>query len=170
MHSSPTTSQDCFQQPCLKPLIPVEVYNMTQQELLQQQEDPSSTEAIQCSICLESWTLNGPHRIVSLKCGHLFGKRYLHQVVPNYSPLSCIEKWLKNSGTCPQCKSSGRMADIRAIYALKIVALDTAEKVWSLFNVAQLSRKRRRRSWQLKEESVLNCLKRKRICDNKMSH
>lgn len=26
-----------------------------------------------CSICLETWEWNGQHRLVSLKCGHLFG-------------------------------------------------------------------------------------------------
>lgn len=26
-----------------------------------------------CPICLDSWEISGPHRITSLKCGHLFG-------------------------------------------------------------------------------------------------
>lgn len=28
-----------------------------------------------CSICFESYTTTGPHRMSCLKCGHLFGKR-----------------------------------------------------------------------------------------------
>ncbi|XP_065723791.2 kinetochore protein Nuf2 homolog [Drosophila suzukii] len=30
-----------------------------------------------CSICLSPWDSEGPHRIVSLKCGHLFGDKLL---------------------------------------------------------------------------------------------
>lgn len=26
-----------------------------------------------CSICLDTWEYKGDHRLVSLKCGHLFG-------------------------------------------------------------------------------------------------
>ena len=44
-----------------------------------------------CTICFESWSNSGEHRIASLRCGHFFGK-------------SCIEKWLRGSGTaCPNC-------------------------------------------------------------------
>lgn len=32
-------------------------------------------ESIACSICSEIWTAGGSHCLVSLKCGHLFGKR-----------------------------------------------------------------------------------------------
>lgn len=37
----------------------------------QEQED----EYITCTICSEVWTSGGSHCLVSLKCGHLFGKR-----------------------------------------------------------------------------------------------
>lgn len=34
-----------------------------------------------CPVCLDSWELTGDHRLISLKCGHLFGdsciRRYL---------------------------------------------------------------------------------------------
>jgi len=33
------------------------------------EDDDGST----CSICLDTWQLQGDHRLVSLKCGHLFG-------------------------------------------------------------------------------------------------
>ena len=29
-----------------------------------------------CSICFESWSNAGKHRVASLKCGHLFGRRW----------------------------------------------------------------------------------------------
>ena len=30
-----------------------------------------------CSICFEPWSNSGNHRIASLKCGHLFGHKYV---------------------------------------------------------------------------------------------
>jgi hypothetical protein len=30
-----------------------------------------------CPICFEPWTNSGNHRLVCLKCGHLFGERYV---------------------------------------------------------------------------------------------
>lgn len=35
-----------------------------------------------CSICLDAWTNSGDHRLVALRCGHLFGQR-------------CILHWLQ---------------------------------------------------------------------------
>lgn len=41
------------------------------------QESFSDEESIcQCPICFENWANSGSHRIVSMKCGHLFGLRY----------------------------------------------------------------------------------------------
>lgn len=56
--------------------------------------------------------------------------------VSEFSWCSCIEKWLKNSGTCPSCKSPGRVADLRVLYAVKIIALDIAEKVRYVYFVS----------------------------------
>lgn len=40
------------------------------------QDSSSDEESIcQCPICFENWTNFGSHRIVSMKCGHLFGLR-----------------------------------------------------------------------------------------------
>ncbi|KAI6647965.1 E3 ubiquitin-protein ligase RFWD3-like [Oopsacas minuta] len=72
-----------------------------------------------CSICYEPWTTTGIHRLVSLKCGHLFGE-------------NCIDKWLRQSAQtserkCPQCKRLAAFKDIRPIYATKLVAVDNSE-------------------------------------------
>jgi hypothetical protein len=32
-------------------------------------------DTMECSICSEDWTQAGPHRLVSLKCGHLYGEK-----------------------------------------------------------------------------------------------
>ncbi|CAH0730827.1 unnamed protein product, partial [Brenthis ino] len=71
-----------------------------------------------CPICLDSWGNSGEHRLVSLKCGHLFGAH-------------CVERWLKaqtsKDRSCPTCKSKANLKDIRFIYARKLVAADTSQ-------------------------------------------
>lgn len=52
----------------------------------------SSEWTATCMICYEKWTTSGAHRVVCLKCGHLFGQ-------------SCIAQWLRQSFKCPQCNS-----------------------------------------------------------------
>ena len=93
-----------------------------------EKDDEDDAGACECSICFEQWTNAGPHRLVALKCGHLFG-------------LKCIKRWIKaktteksrNNGQpaavakCPQCNAVARKNDIRLIYAKKLSALDVAE-------------------------------------------
>lgn len=69
-----------------------------------------------CPICFESWTSSGEHRLVSLKCGHLFGS-------------SCIVRWLKprENRVCPTCKSKAIVKDIRFIYARSVSFVDNSE-------------------------------------------
>ena len=72
-----------------------------------------------CSICLELWTNSGLHRVVSLKCGHLFGK-------------SCIKRWIKSKkktkARCPECKKTFCKKDIIPLYVKNLMAIDTAER------------------------------------------
>ncbi|KAJ8705136.1 hypothetical protein PYW08_012456 [Mythimna loreyi] len=71
-----------------------------------------------CPICLDTWGNSGKHRLVALKCGHLFG-------------AECVERWLKaqtsNNRTCPTCKSRASLRDLRCIYARRLVAADNSE-------------------------------------------
>ena len=48
--------------------------------------DSDDDDGLTCTICLDQWTSSGEHRLVSLKCGHLFG-------------FACIERWIKVSQT-----------------------------------------------------------------------
>ncbi|KAG0225973.1 RING finger and WD repeat domain-containing protein 3 [Actinomortierella wolfii] len=79
------------------------------------------TEESTCSICYESWTNSGPHRLVSIKCGHLFGE-------------SCIVKWIQqqlsrsNRAKCPSCNASTKRSDIRRLWSKSVTVLDTAER------------------------------------------
>lgn len=67
-----------------------------------------------CPVCLDAWTSVGPHRLCSLRCGHLFG-------------LRCVERWLGGKQrTCPSCNAPARKSDIREIYARRLIALDTS--------------------------------------------
>lgn len=80
------------------------------------QQESQDQDVTACPICFESWTSAGGHRIVSLDCGHLFGK-------------ICIERWLFNrrrkgeKGKCPQCNKEFTQKEIRAIFAKRIVTV-----------------------------------------------
>ncbi|KAG0354639.1 RING finger and WD repeat domain-containing protein 3 [Gamsiella multidivaricata] len=78
------------------------------------------TEESTCSICFEHWTNSGSHRLVSIKCGHLFGE-------------SCILKWMAQRGRggcakCPECNHPAMRKDVRRIWSKSVVVVDTAEK------------------------------------------
>lgn len=73
-----------------------------------------------CPICFEGWTSTGSHRLVSLRCGHLFGSL-------------CIERWLANTAAgqkpkCPQCCTPAKKSDIRCIFSKKIVVANCEER------------------------------------------
>uniref|UniRef100_A0A182Q3K4 RING-type E3 ubiquitin transferase n=1 Tax=Anopheles farauti TaxID=69004 RepID=A0A182Q3K4_9DIPT len=76
-------------------------------------------EGLLCSICLDEWTMTGEHRVVSLKCGHLFG-------------MACIKRWMQDkpaaSRSCATCKARATMRDIRNIYARCIKAIDNTRE------------------------------------------
>ncbi|CAH1787352.1 unnamed protein product [Owenia fusiformis] len=90
------------------------------------QDDESET----CPICFEAWTNSGEHRLCTLKCGHLFGN-------------SCILKWIKSKGTCPQCNKKAKKADIILLYAKSVKQLDTSARDEALRELEQEKERRR---------------------------
>lgn len=66
-----------------------------------------------CPICLFTWNSTGPHRVCCLKCGHLFGK-------------SCIEKWVRQQKSCPQCNQKAVKSDIRVLFTAKFAVADVS--------------------------------------------
>ncbi|KCZ81870.1 hypothetical protein H312_00771 [Anncaliia algerae PRA339] len=70
-----------------------------------------------CPICLCNYTTTGDHKIVSLKCGHLFGKQ-------------CIESWFNRRSTalCPKCCMKSKKTEIRPVFASKIIAIDSVKE------------------------------------------
>lgn len=85
-------------------------------------------EGEHCSICMESWTNSGEHRIASLRCGHFFG-------------YSCIEKWLKASTTCPNCNEKAQKGHIRIHYISSLKAIDTSERDRALAELDETKKK-----------------------------
>ncbi|KAH8342721.1 hypothetical protein KR084_007309, partial [Drosophila pseudotakahashii] len=61
-----------------------------------------------CSICLSPWEAEGAHRMVSLKCGHLFGD-------------NCIRQYLRRVGDCPFCRQPAEDRDIRYIFGCNVL-------------------------------------------------
>ncbi len=90
-------------------------------------DQPGSDADITCSICLGEWTSGGEHRLVSLKCGHLFGE-------------SCIAKWLQAKGKCAECKQENGLDDIRRLFVRSIKAVDTVSLAGQVmeFNLTDL--------------------------------
>lgn len=61
-----------------------------------------------CPICLFPWKEQGAHRLVSLRCGHLFGD-------------VCIRRWMSQNLWCPICRQEGQITDLRYIFGRRIL-------------------------------------------------
>ncbi|EDV98813.1 GH13524 [Drosophila grimshawi] len=55
-----------------------------------------------CVVCFSETTEIGDHSIVSLPCGHLFGK-------------NCITQWLREQQLCPKCRQECRVGQVRQL-------------------------------------------------------
>ncbi|KAK3921158.1 E3 ubiquitin-protein ligase RFWD3 [Frankliniella fusca] len=100
-----------------------------------------------CPICFDAWTNSGDHRLVSLRCGHLFGQH-------------CIKHWLEihkaSDRKCPQCKKKATVKDIRALYASKIRVLDTSEQEALKETIKKLEEEKELLSRELAHERKLH--------------
>ncbi|DBA04113.1 TPA: hypothetical protein N0F65_004221 [Lagenidium giganteum] len=74
-------------------------------------ERPQPTE---CTVCFDPCTMLGRHRLVALKCGHVFGKK-------------CIERWVAERRTCPNCNTSVRgRSEIRPLFTAHVAVVDNS--------------------------------------------
>ncbi|GFQ66877.1 e3 ubiquitin-protein ligase RFWD3, partial [Trichonephila clavata] len=95
-----------------------------------------------CTICFEPWTNSSEHRLVSLRCGHLFGR-------------SCITRWLKGqSARCPQCNARARKSEIRNIYAKAVKVIDSTERDKALQELQKEKELRRNAEMNAKVEKL----------------
>uniref|UniRef100_H3HAS4 RING-type E3 ubiquitin transferase n=1 Tax=Phytophthora ramorum TaxID=164328 RepID=H3HAS4_PHYRM len=70
-------------------------------------------EPTECTICCEDCTIVGRHRLVALKCGHLFGRK-------------CIERWVSERHTCPNCSARVKRTDICLLFSDHVAVVDNA--------------------------------------------
>ncbi|CRK87530.1 CLUMA_CG001330, isoform A [Clunio marinus] len=97
-----------------------------------------------CTICLDNFQSAGIHRVISLKCGHLFGE-------------SCIKRWIKECAhpkCCPQCKTKANARDIRFIYASKIRVFDNSREHDLELQIQNLNEEKKR----LASENQINSI------------
>ncbi|RLN90274.1 hypothetical protein BBJ28_00017568 [Nothophytophthora sp. Chile5] len=73
----------------------------------------TKAEPTECTICCEPCMISGRHRLVALKCGHLFGKK-------------CIERWTSDKRTCPNCNTAVRRTDIRPLFSDHVAVVDNS--------------------------------------------
>ncbi|VDP09742.1 unnamed protein product [Soboliphyme baturini] len=82
------------------------------------QLNTSRGEGSACTICFEPYTSVGSHRVVCLRCGHLFGKK-------------CINRWLAeirgSRKFCPTCKQPCKRSDIREHFCRGVQVTDNSE-------------------------------------------
>ncbi|KAJ2840168.1 hypothetical protein J3B01_000128 [Coemansia erecta] len=122
------SDSDDFAEPNPAPPLPrIQLLTLPPVSTSSAPEETVADDRNTCSVCLEPWSISGPHRVISLKCGHLFGQ-------------SCAKKWLRRCnqkhrrkgtkiiGKCPECNQDSEWRDIRPIYARSITAVD-AEKL-----------------------------------------
>ncbi|RCI06101.1 RING finger and WD repeat domain-containing protein 3 [Rhizopus stolonifer] len=78
------------------------------------EEEEADHEVDICTLCQTSWTNGGFHRIVNLKCGHVFGK-------------SCISTHIRDmlskfgAACCPICKKPAVKSEPRHIWPTKLI-------------------------------------------------
>lgn len=83
-----------------------------------------------CSICLDNFHSSGLHRLISLRCGHLFGD-------------SCIRTWVKEQKNCPQCKAKTNVRDFRSVFATKIQIVDNSRELELEMKIQKLENEKR---------------------------
>uniref|UniRef100_A0AAV1THL2 RING-type E3 ubiquitin transferase n=1 Tax=Peronospora matthiolae TaxID=2874970 RepID=A0AAV1THL2_9STRA len=95
-------------------------------------------EPTECTICCEVCTVVGRHRLVALKCGHLFGKR-------------CIERWIKARHTCPNCSAVVQSTDVCLLFSNHVAVVDNA----GLEDMTKKYQEEKQKSKKLEQDMVV---------------
>ncbi|KAI9031543.1 hypothetical protein CLU79DRAFT_830819 [Phycomyces nitens] len=81
----------------------------------------SNEFATTCPLCQEKWTNSGPHVIVSLRCGHLFGQS-------RHISLGRHKSNVKGTASkCPTCGEPAKKNHIRSVWPNKVIPQDPDE-------------------------------------------
>lgn len=107
-----------------------------------------------CPVCFDAWSNSGSHRVVSLKCGHLFGQ-------------SCIERWIHSAGKsarCPQCNVPALKKDVWPIYVRNLKAIDTTERDRALAALEREKEHRRRVELEYHKLQLQMTAKEQEVC------
>lgn len=104
-------------------------------------DSPFNDENNGCPICFDDYAQTGEHRLVTLKCGHLFGK-------------SCIERWIKTEKIeqCPTCKKKAKAADIIAIFIPSGVLVSFTISIYLRVLLFRVTIAQRRLNYKLKSK------------------
>lgn len=108
----------------------------------------ANPEITDCTICMEQFTTNDRHRVVSLRCGHLFGKE-------------CVKQWLNINQTCPVCKKPAAVGEILEIFATNVVVAADPESDSIRDQLEKMEKKNKELEQQLKDGNQLEKLKQK---------
>ncbi|GAB9470880.1 hypothetical protein Gpo141_00008111 [Globisporangium polare] len=73
----------------------------------------TKAQPTECTICYDPCMISGRHRLVALKCGHLFGKK-------------CIERWVLERKSCPNCNVAVKKAEIRPLFSDHVAVVDNS--------------------------------------------
>jgi E3 ubiquitin-protein ligase RFWD3 len=82
--------------------IPTDVFTRKRRRSIDDNDNYVETEkdrveASLCTLCQNFWTNNGPHAIVNLRCGHVFGKSCIDQHIRESTMKTSIAR-------CPVCE------------------------------------------------------------------
>ncbi|KAI7904794.1 uncharacterized protein BX663DRAFT_328220 [Cokeromyces recurvatus] len=114
MESQLTDEEYDFQEPII---IPTDSFIRKRKQMENEddeEENEDENEVTLCPLCQTSWTNTGNHRIVNLKCGHVFGK-------------ICIDDHIKDmmskslNATCPTCHKNITKSEPRRIWPTKLI-------------------------------------------------
>ncbi|KAG5684803.1 hypothetical protein PVAND_014016 [Polypedilum vanderplanki] len=107
-----------------------------------------------CSICLDNFHSSGPHRLISLSCGHLYGE-------------SCITTWLKDQKNCPQCKKKASAREFRPIFATRIQIIDNSREMELELKIQKLENDKRNLILTNESDKLTIAVQKRQITDLK---
>ncbi|SPP79890.1 E3 ubiquitin-protein ligase RFWD3-like [Drosophila guanche] len=86
--------------------------HLREMDRLEQNLQNKYSELNTCTICKRPWDSVGVHRLVSLRCGHVFGD-------------ACIREHLRYRNFCSVCNRNASFEELRYIYGRNVLPFET---------------------------------------------